>query len=54
MYENRIKDGIYMRFGYCSNLNFMINDDPRGKEIFEGILAAAIKEALTVLKRYFL
>ena len=29
-----------MRFGYCLNLNFLLNDDPRGEEIFAGILAA--------------
>ena len=29
-----------MRFGYCLNLNFLLNDDSRGREIFGGVLAA--------------
>jgi len=29
-----------MQFGYCANANFLVAEDPRGKEIFEGILAA--------------
>ena len=32
--------GICMRYGYCANLNFMLTDDPRGRKIFEGVLAA--------------
>jgi len=29
-----------MQFGYCLNLNFLLNHDPRGEEIFAGVLAA--------------
>ena len=28
-----------MQFGYCVNLNFLLNHDPRGEEVFAGVLA---------------
>lgn len=29
-----------MRVGYCANLNFLLGEDPRSREIFEAVLAA--------------
>ena len=43
-----------MRFGYCANLNFMIADDPRGKDIFDGILAAGYDYLETQLSNLLL
>ncbi|MDR2686340.1 MAG: sugar phosphate isomerase/epimerase [Oscillospiraceae bacterium] len=40
-----------MRFGYCVNANFLLAGDPRGREIFEGVLAAGYDYIETQLSR---
>ena len=40
-----------MRFGYCVNANFLLAEDLRGREIFEGVLAAGYDYIETQLTR---
>jgi len=50
MYDG--EGGLTMRFGYCLDLSFLFNGNPRGQEIFDGVLAAGydyIKTQMTNL-----